>query len=54
MYPEVLRDLADITVEPFPIITENLWCLWRVPEKRKEANLSPTFKKGKKDPGNYR
>jgi len=50
----VLRELADVIVEPLSIISERSWRTGEVPEDWKKANVTPVFKKGKKeDPGNY-
>jgi len=54
MHPQVLRELADIIAEPLSIIFERSWRR-EVPEDWRKANVTPVFKKGKKeDPGNYR
>ena len=55
MHPQVLRELADVLAEPLSIILERSWRTGEVPEDWRTANVTPTFKKGKKeDLGNYR
>ena len=55
MHPRVLRELADIIAEPLSVIFERSWRTGEVPEDWRKANVTPIFKKGKKeDPGNYR
>jgi len=55
MHPRVLRKLADVIAEPLSIIFERFWRTGEVPEDWRKANVTPIFKKGKKeDPGNYR
>jgi len=55
MHPRVLRELADVTVEPLSNIFERSWRIGEVPEDWRKANVTPVFKKGKKeDSGNYR
>jgi len=53
-HPRVLRELADVIAEPLSIIFERSWRTGEVPEDWRKANVTPVFKKGKEDPGNYR
>jgi len=51
----VRRELADVTAEPLSIISERSWRTGEVPEDWRKANVTPIFKKGKKDdPWNYK
>ncbi|KFV79883.1 RNA-directed DNA polymerase from mobile element jockey, partial [Struthio camelus australis] len=55
MHPRVLRELADVMARPLSIVLERSWRTGEVPEDWKKANVTPAFKKGKKEePGNYR
>jgi len=53
MHPRVLRELVDVIAEPLSIIFERSGRTGEVPEDWRKANVTPIFRKGKKeDPGN--
>lgn len=55
MYPQVLRELADVIARPFLIFFDQSWQLGEVPKNWRKAHVTPIFKKGRKgDLGNYR
>ena len=55
LYPRVLRELADVVAKPHSIIFRQSWLTGDVLVDWKLANVTPTFKKGRKDgPGSYR
>jgi len=55
MHSQVLRELTNVVAEPLSVIFERSWRTGEVPEDWRKANVTPIFKKGKKEnPGNYR
>ncbi|KAF1461414.1 hypothetical protein FQV21_0009482, partial [Spheniscus demersus] len=55
IHPRVLRELAEELAKPLSIIYQQSWLTGEVPDDWRLANVTPTYKKGRKeDPGNYR
>ena len=52
VHPRVLKELVEVIAEPLSIIFERSWITGEGPEDWRIANVTPVFKKGKKeDPG---
>ncbi|NWT73742.1 LORF2 protein, partial [Prunella himalayana] len=55
IHPRVMRELADELAKPLSIIYQESWLTGEVPDDWKLANVTPVYKKGRKeDPSNYR
>ncbi|KAK4810787.1 hypothetical protein QYF61_008759 [Mycteria americana] len=55
IHPRVLKELADVLTKPLSIIYQQSWLTGKVPVDWRLANVTPIYKKGRKeDPGNYR
>ena len=50
-----MKELAGVLAKPLSIIYQQSWLTGEVPTDWKSANVTPIYKKGRKDdPGNYR
>ncbi|KAK4827481.1 hypothetical protein QYF61_018781 [Mycteria americana] len=55
IHPRVLKELVEELAKPLSIIYQRSWLTGEVPDDRKLANVTPIYKKSRKeDPGNYR
>ncbi|KAK4818854.1 hypothetical protein QYF61_020073 [Mycteria americana] len=55
VHPRVLKELAEVLTKLLSIIYQQSWLTGEVPADWRLANVTPIFKKGRKeDPGNYR
>ncbi|KFP34454.1 RNA-directed DNA polymerase from mobile element jockey, partial [Colius striatus] len=55
MHLQVLRELVEVIAKPLSIVFSKLWRIGEVPEDWRKANVTPVFKKGKKEElSNYR
>uniref|UniRef100_A0A8D0KSJ6 Reverse transcriptase domain-containing protein n=1 Tax=Strix occidentalis caurina TaxID=311401 RepID=A0A8D0KSJ6_STROC len=55
IHPRVLKELAGVLAKPLSIIYQQSWLTGEVPTDWKLANVTPIYKKGRKDDlGNYR
>ncbi|KAK4809039.1 hypothetical protein QYF61_027876 [Mycteria americana] len=50
----VLKELAEVLTKPLSVIYQQSWLTGEVPVDWRLANVTPIFKKGQEDPGNYR
>ena len=55
LHPRVLRELGGVIDKPLSAIYQRSWLSGEVPEDWRLANVTPIYKKGRKDDlGNYR
>ncbi|KFV64381.1 hypothetical protein N307_08280, partial [Dryobates pubescens] len=54
IHPRILKELADVVPKPLSVVSEKSWPSGEAPGDWKKGNITPIFKKGKKEyPGNY-
>ena len=53
IHPQVLEKPVDEVAKTLSAISERSWQFEKVPADLKRGKITPIFKKGKKDPGNY-
>jgi len=49
MHPRVLKGMADVLTKPLSILLKKSWLLGKGPGDWKKGNITPTFKKRRKE-----
>ena len=49
IHPRALKEMSDVVAELLSIIFEKPWLFDQVPDNWKKGNITPIFKKGRKE-----